>query len=79
MTERNASYAIYPLLKQVDEKKVTKYAYENPRFVEDMTRDIYNELKQIENLSYFKVEVESIESIHNHNAFACAYSGEEKK
>ena len=79
MAERNASCAIYPLLKRVDEKKVTEYAYENPRFVEDMTRDIYNELKQMENLSYFKVEVESIESIHNHNAFACAYSGEEKK
>lgn len=74
IAEKNASCAIYPLLKRSDEKKVTEYAYEHPAFVEDVTRDIYNELKKMKKLSYFEVEVTSMESIHNHNAFACARS-----
>lgn len=68
--EQSASCEIYSLLKRRDEKYVTEKAYENPRFVEDIVRDITLKLKSDSRIDYFKVESENIESIHNHNAYA---------
>ena len=61
---------IYPVLKREDEKFVTESAYQNPKFVEDILRDVVIALRKIENISGFEVECENFESIHNHNAFA---------
>lgn len=60
---------IYPLLKRNDEKWVTEHSYDNPKFVEDVVRDIAVALKRI-NIEEYEIEVETIESIHNHQAFA---------
>lgn len=68
LIERHASAPIYPLLKRVDEKFVTEQAYEHPRFVEDVVRDIALELEQEQ--KHYAVMIDSYESIHNHNAFA---------
>ena len=70
VAERHASSQLYSLLKREDEKFVTEYAYEHPVFVEDLVRDIAIELKKDQRISWFRVEAESMESIHNHNAFA---------
>ncbi len=69
--EKNASCEIYPLLKRVDEKYVTEKAYENPVFVEDVVRKITVDLKKDKRINSFVVESENMESIHNHNAYAC--------
>ena len=59
------------MLKRQDEKFVTEQAYENPRFVEDVVREVYTALKNCEaGFSWFSVEAENFESIHNHNAYA---------
>lgn len=71
MAEKGASAPIYPLLKRPDEKFVTEQAYENPRFVEDVVREIALLLEADARIKWYKVTVESVESIHNHNAFAC--------
>lgn len=72
LVEQCASSSIYPLLKREDEKYVTEHAYENPKFVEDLVRDIYIALKEKykTKISKVKIEVESNESIHQHKAFA---------
>jgi len=70
MVEREGSSEVYPLLKRPDEKYVTEKSYENPKFVEDIVRDIALELKKIDSIQSFNVECESYESIHNHNAYA---------
>ena len=70
MIEAQGSSKVYPLLKREDEKFVTESAYQNPKFVEDILRDVVIALRKVENLSTFEVEVENFESIHNHNAFA---------
>lgn len=70
MVEKEGSSEIYPLLKRADEKYVTERSYENPKFVEDIVRDITLRLKKIEGVRSFIVECESYESIHNHNAYA---------
>jgi len=72
--ERNASCELYPVLKREDEKYVTERAYENAKFVEDIVRDIALELDRIPAIASFSVSCESIESIHNHQAFATATS-----
>ena len=77
LVENCASCQIYPLLKREDEKFVTEKAYNNPKFVEDVLRDIILELRNISVISEFEVECESIESIHNHSAWA--YQHEFKK
>lgn len=77
LVERNASCPVYSLLKRPDEKFVTESAYDNPKFVEDLTRDIYKELEKIEDIEEFQVYVKSFESIHNHNAFALAMKKED--
>lgn len=70
LIEREGSAAIYPLLKREDEKFVTEAAYNNPKFVEDILRDIVISLRNLEKIAYFSVECENYESIHNHNAYA---------
>ncbi len=68
--ERQASCQLYGLLKRPDEKFVTERAYDNPKFVEDMVRDIAVELNREERISAYVVESENFESIHNHSAYA---------
>lgn len=70
LIELQGSAEIFPLLKREDEKFVTEAAYKNPKFVEDILRDVVIALRHEENLSAFAVECENFESIHNHNAFA---------
>jgi GTP cyclohydrolase I len=70
LIERQASCEIYGLLKRADEKFVTERAYNNPKFVEDMVRDIANVLNQDPGIVYYKLETENFESIHNHSAYA---------
>ena len=69
--ENCASTPLYTLLKRKDEKYVTEHAYDNPRFVEDVVREVYLGLKKL-GFKKFSVEAETEESIHNHNAYAYA-------
>ncbi len=75
MADAGASAPIYGLLKRPDEKFVTEKAYDNPRFVEDAVREIALLLEQNRRVLWYRVEVESVESIHNHNAFAVVEKG----
>ena len=76
MIESCASTPLYTVLKRQDEKFVTEHAYDNPRFVEDVVREVYLGLKKME-FTWFTVEAETEESIHFHNAYAYAeYSAE---
>ncbi len=68
--EDNASCEIWPMLKRADEKWVTERAYENPRFVEDLVRDVALALNADARIGRYVVEVENFESIHNHSAYA---------
>lgn len=68
--EAQASCQLYGLLKRPDEKFVTERAYENPKFVEDMVRDVAASLKTDGRIQCFVVESENFESIHNHSAYA---------
>jgi len=70
MVEKCASCDLYSVLKRVDEKYVTEYAYENPKFVEDIVRDVAIELKNNNDVKWFSVSAENFESIHHHSAFA---------
>ena len=70
MMERSASNAVYPTLKRVDEKHVTEAAYDNPKFVEDIVRDMAQTLKADARIAWFRCGSENFESIHQHNAFA---------
>lgn len=70
MVESSASSELYSLLKREDEKFVTERAYENPVFVEDLVRNIVLKLKENKNITWYSVEAENFESIHNHNAYA---------
>ena len=65
-----ASSEIWPMLKRPDEKWVTERAYENPKFVEDLVRDVALRLAREPRVGRYVVEVENIESIHNHSAYA---------
>jgi len=71
MAESSASAAVFSLLKRSDEKYITEKAYENPMFVEDVVRNIALRLDAHPNITWFSVESENLESIHNHNAYAC--------
>ena len=75
IVESCASSELYSLLKRVDEKAVTERAYENPVFVEDLVRNVVTKLKTDSNITWYKVEAENYESIHNHNAYASIESG----
>lgn len=68
--EKCGSCEIYPLLKRPDEKYVTEKAYKNPKFVEDILRDVVLELRENNIIEAFEVECEAFESIHNHSAWA---------
>ena len=68
--ENCASCELYPLLKREDEKFVTEKAYNNPKFVEDVLRDVVLMLRNNDIVDSFEVECESLESIHNHSAWA---------
>jgi GTP cyclohydrolase I len=70
LVEETASSDVYSVLKRADEKYVTEKAYENPKFVEDIVRDIAKKLEYDPNITWFAVESENFESIHNHNAYA---------
>jgi len=70
LVEGSASSDLYALLKREDEKFITEKAYDNPRFAEDMVRQIAVELEKIPQIIWFSVETENYESIHNHNAYA---------
>jgi GTP cyclohydrolase I len=70
IAENSASSPLYALLKRVDEKKVTEHAYDNPMFVEDMVREIAKKLNNDDRITWYSVESENMESIHNHNAYA---------
>jgi GTP cyclohydrolase I len=70
VVEQAASCEVYSLLKRPDEKYVTERGYENPKFVEDVVRDIAAQLKPDPNILWFQVDVENFESIHNHSAYA---------
>jgi GTP cyclohydrolase I len=70
LVEREASCQLYGLLKRPDEKFVTEHAYDNPKFVEDMVRDVASRLNQDERIGAYVVESENFESIHNHSAYA---------
>lgn len=69
--EAQASCELYGLLKRPDEKYVTEYAYDNPKFVEDMVRDIAVQFNEEPRILSYRVESENFESIHNHSAYAC--------
>jgi GTP cyclohydrolase I len=70
LVEESASTDVYSVLKREDEKYVTERAYDNPKFVEDIVRDIAQKLNDDPNITWFSVESENFESIHNHNAYA---------
>lgn len=68
--EEEASSELYGLLKRPDEKYVTERAYDNPKFVEDLVRDVAARLNKDERIEWYVVESENFESIHNHSAYA---------
>ena len=70
IAERSASCEVYGLLKRADEKFVTEMAYDNPKFVEDLVRDVAMGLEREPRVAGYTVEAENFESIHNHSAFA---------
>jgi GTP cyclohydrolase I len=68
--ESQASCELWGLLKRPDEKYVTERAYDNPKFVEDLVRDVAVSVRAIPGVVSFSVEAENFESIHNHSAWA---------
>jgi len=70
LLHNQGSSRVYPLLKREDEKFVTEEAYNHPKFVEDILRDCILVLRRVKHLTWFRLEIESFESIHHHSAFA---------
>jgi GTP cyclohydrolase I len=70
LVESSASSELYSILKRPDEKFVTEAAYDNPVFVEDLVRNVAVKTKAHPRITWFRVEAENYESIHNHNAWA---------
>ena len=70
LVEESASCDVFSVLKRVDEKSVTERGFANPKFVEDVVRDIAVGLKADDNITWFSVSAENFESIHNHSAYA---------
>jgi GTP cyclohydrolase I len=79
MIEKEASSELYGLLKRPDEKFVTERAYDNPKFVEDMVRDVATRLNEDDRISAYVVEAENFESIHNHSAYALIERDKERE
>ena len=76
LIDDSASCALYPILKRADEKWVTERAYENPRFVEDLVREVTVRLREHPGITWFNVHVVNFESIHEHDAYAVVEEGE---
>ena len=70
LVEKEASCELFGLLKRPDEKHVTERAYDNPKFVEDMVRDVAVKLNEDDRIRAYVLESENFESIHNHSAYA---------
>ena len=70
IAESEASCEVYGILKRADEKHVTERAYENPKFVEDIVRDVAVRMNKEDRVRAYVVEAENFESIHNHSAYA---------
>lgn len=70
VAEKSASAPVFALLKRPDEKYITELAYSNPRFVEDVVRNVAKTFMHDDNITWFTVEAENHESIHAHNAYA---------
>jgi len=68
--ENSASSPVYSLLKRVDEKRLTEQAYDKPMFVEDIVRETALNLMGVKEITWFRIEAENMESIHNHSAYA---------
>jgi len=79
LVEDCASCDVFSVLKRVDEKEVTERGFGNPKFVEDIVRDIASRLIEDSNITWFSVSAENFESIHNHSAYAHIVSGPEPK
>ncbi len=77
LVENAASCDVFSVLKRKDEKYVTERAYQNPKFVEDIVRDVAQALMQDDNITWFSVSAENFESIHNHSAYAYIEKGQE--
>jgi len=75
IAENEASCQLYGLLKRPDEKFVTEQAYDNPKFVEDLVRDVAAKLNADSRITGYVVESENFESIHNHSAYAMIAKG----
>jgi TIGR00294 family protein len=70
LMEAQASAPVFSLLKRDDEKYLTELAYDNPKFVEDVLRDLVLALRALDGVAWFEIECENYESIHNHSAYA---------
>jgi GTP cyclohydrolase IB len=70
IAESASSCPIFPLLKRSDEKYVTEHSFDNPRFVEDVVREAALRLNADNRITWYRIESENLESIHNHNAYA---------
>lgn len=71
LAQESASSPVYALLKREDEKQIIDNAFQQPCFVEDVVRNVSQKLERLRQLLWYRVEVESQESIHNHSAYAC--------
>lgn len=76
LIENQATCELYGILKRADEKWVTEKAYDNPKFVEDVVRDIAMHLEKLDAVLAYEIASENFESIHNHSAYALIRSGE---
>ena len=70
LVENSASSEVYSLLKRADEKYITEKGYQNPMFVEDVVRSVAEKLNKDDNFTWYSIEAENFESIHNHSAYA---------
>ena len=70
LVETSASCDVFSVLKRIDEKRVTEKAFANPKFVEDIVRDVAKKLQADDNITWFSVSAENFESIHNPSAYA---------
>ncbi|MCE5252146.1 GTP cyclohydrolase FolE2 [bacterium] len=70
IVESSGSGGLYSVLKRPDEKYVTEHAYNNPKFVEDVVREVALKLDRMDSITWYVIEADSQESIHNHNAYA---------
>ncbi|UCF99340.1 MAG: GTP cyclohydrolase I FolE2 [Spirochaetaceae bacterium] len=75
IVEQSGSSEVYTLLKREDEKYITEQAFKRPRFVEDVVREVTEQLEATGDFRWFSVEAENFESIHNHSAYAFVERG----